>query len=230
MDSLCPEDKPCHAMPVGAFLLTWGLYLAAFPRVFFGENFADAVQNIDAGHIVNMEGLCLALLVGGIVLLFIGVRAALSHDDPVRVGSLLGSIAIVVLCLWGIGNGMYAAGPGSLNWHVSRAAWLSFLALGVACIWLETRGMFRRRRDRRRAYAPVVQEPSSFSFRRRTIEITEWTGGHDPVAQQPEFQHWQAPPAIGQRQAVPQIVYVPDENGELIPMRIDAPRVIERRQ
>jgi hypothetical protein len=222
----CPEDKPCHATLVGVSMLTCWLYVAAFPRVFLGESFGVALGKVFAGNIVNAEGLWLALLVGGIVALWIGLRAALSHDDPTDVGRLLGSMALVISCLFAIHYELFLTDKG-LWWHASRAAWLSLMAFGATNIWLETRGWFGRRR---RADPPIVQEPSRLGLRVRSLQITEWSAGNDPSSPLPEFQPWNAPPAaIGQSEALPQIVYVKQGNN-FVPVRlVDAPRVIEHR-
>jgi hypothetical protein len=221
----CPGDRPCHATGLGASLLTCAIYVALFPHVFFGESFARALNKIFAGDIVNAKGLWLALLVGGIVLLWIGLHAARSHDDPVNSFVLFGSALIVIPCLWGLGNGIYAAGS-AFNWHASPAAWLSFLAFGLGNIWLELRGIFKRRP----AEAPAMQVQEPLPRRVRVLKIIEWSSGDNHLPPLPEIQSLQARPAIGQGRTLPQIAYVPDENGQLIPVRIETPsRVIEHR-
>jgi hypothetical protein len=223
MDS-CPENKPCHATLYGAFLLAYGLYIAAFSRVFLGESFSGALGKVFAGNVVNAEGLWFALLVGGIVLLFIGVRAARSHDDQVDSRSLFGSILLACICVLAVWDHWFFT-DSALAWHACRGFWFSLMGFCGGNIWLETRGLFTRRRNR----DDTAIEPSWFWFRRRTIEITEWSAGQDHAAPLPEFQRWQAPPAIGQSQALPQIVYV-KQGDSFIPVRLaDAPRVIEHR-
>jgi hypothetical protein len=202
---MCPEEhKPCHLTLVGAALLTCWLYVAAFPHVFLGESFGAALGKVFAGDVLGGEGFWLALLVSGIIALFIGLRAALSHDDPLNRDSLIGTIILGAVCLLALRGEWYLTGS-AFSWHASRAAWLSLMAFCAANIWLETRRVFARRVSN--VPAPVPQyEPQP------VLVVTHWTElpsyAADRLAALPD--------ASGQDNVVP---LLPRQRRRLLPRR-----------
>jgi hypothetical protein len=199
MNPLCPEDKPCHATVFGAMLLTLWLYVTAFSNVFLGESLGAALGKVFAGDVLNETGLWLALLVIGISTLWTGLRAALSHNDPVNVGRAAPAGVGVLFCLWGVSHQIYVTDT-AFSWHLSRALWLSVMASCAAEIWLETRGLFGRLRRRpvRNVPAPVAQQsypvpvqsfnPVERHGWRRWVRRTEWTEGAVQFRQSEAFE------------------------------------------
>jgi hypothetical protein len=183
MNPLCPEDQPCHATCIGAALLTCWLYVSAFPQVFLGESFGAALGKVLAGDVLNLTGLWVALLVAGIAALGTGLRAALSHDDPVKVGRVVWSGVGVAFCLWAVSNQLYVTDT-AFSWHLSRALWLSVMASFAADIWLQTRGLFSRLAGRRghSVPAPVPQQsyPVPVSIAACGVACVERNGATGP--------------------------------------------------
>jgi hypothetical protein len=193
----CPAGEPCHLARVGAFLLTLSIYAAVWPQVFFGASFDVVISKLVAGDIFSAKGLWGALLVLGVGTLAAGLRAMLSHDDPIDWQSLCWSGGVIALALWAISHEWYLT-DSAVAWHASRALWLAWMASNGVNLWLQLRGVFGWRGNHVvpvQPYYPAVPGPPSpeyFSWR-RWFRRTEWSDGTQHYAETEGFEEteWQ---------------------------------------
>ena len=152
----------------------------------------------------------------------IAVGEALSHADPFVPQSVLWSLGVIALAGYALGHGWYFSGD-ALLFHLSRAAWFGWIASEVFNVWLNLRGIGRRRYARRREDAAPMPEPRF--RRRRRLEWVEEVEGRGVAADEfarhlgPNLRA-DLPPAVGQPVPVPvpQVVYLKDENGNFVPV------------
>ena len=163
----------------------------------------------------------------GVVVLLHGISEALSHDDSFEGGSFLWSVCVIALAVYGLSHHWYLDAASGV---LSRALWFGWIASNAFNIWLNLRGVGRR------SAAPVVRErqaPLTHRVRRRLrlsrsgqmaewSEAAEWYGHAERDVSPSDF----VPPPrhisslIGRNGTAPQIVYVPDEQGQLIPVQL----------
>jgi hypothetical protein len=174
----------------------------------------------------------------GVLLLIEGVRQALTHNDSFEGGSFLYSVGVIGLSVYGLTHHWYLTDGSTAAF--SRALWLSWGASNLFNVWLQLRGQLRGRRPA----APVreiLQEPRRsprFWLRRsRTIKVIEdlegrGIDGDDLARLLAHHLGKNTPadsfPAVGSDGARPQIVYVPDANGQLIPVALPSPERVRR--
>jgi hypothetical protein len=183
-----------------------------------------------------------AATVFGVGWLLIGIFEALGHEDAFVLPSFLWSVAAIGLAGYAIEHGWYLTKP-ILDWgcahcgvdavffHMSRAFWMSLIASEAFNIWLNLRGIGRRR------YVPPMPampertpEPKTTRLRRRRriewVEDIEGRGiGAEELAQHlgsmvGSTARANVLPAVGQSPAVPQVLYAKDENGNFIPVQL----------
>jgi hypothetical protein len=208
---------PCQYGRVGAFLTTAAIYLA-----FQWGGIPAMIELALAGNLIAIAWGAAALL--GVGNLLIAIREALSHDDGFELSSVVWSGVLIAIAAWGLVHHWYLGG-GALWFHLSRAAWVGLIASGVFNIWLNVRG-FRRRRhdDQAPVHHPAPPHISAVPLTQRSLrrfqsqngewsEATEWYGNNHPY--QPREKFFPAPPQFSEN-ATPQIVWLPDERGELI--------------
>jgi hypothetical protein len=198
---------PCQYGRVGAFLLTFAIYwawvLGGLPVMF---------AQLQAGNIIAIAWAVAALL--GVGNLLIGVREALAHDDDFELSRAVWSFGVIGICSWALWRGWFIRS----NWfwfNVSRCGWLAWEAAEWFSLWVQFRG------PRRRHNAPPAAAPLSQRSLRRVrskdgewSEATEWYGNNHPY--QPREKFFPTPPQISQNGAALQIVWLPDERGQLI--------------
>jgi hypothetical protein len=222
---------PCKEGRVGAFVtvlcLCFALELGGLPSM---------LAQVKAGVPFAIGW---AILAGcGVLLLIEGVRQALTHDDSFEGGSFLYSVCVIGLSVYGLTHHWYLTDGSTAAF--SRALWLSWGASNLFNVWLQLRGQLRGRRPA--APAPEIQQPRragrrGFSLRRRRrIEVIEDIEGLgiDADALRALIHHLgkntpaDSFPAVGSDGARPQIVYVPDANGQLIPVALPSPERVRR--
>ena len=146
-------------------MLTWCLYAVIWPEVFFGETFDVVVGRLAAGDVINGTGLWVGLVAVGFGLVWQGVKAARSHEDPVDRRSLAWSVGVIALGLTALHNGWYVEGD-ALDFHLSRVFWLGWIASNAANLWLQLRGVIGRRGGYLAGRSARTASP--FSFRHQT--------------------------------------------------------------
>jgi hypothetical protein len=210
---------PCKEGRYGAFALVVSWYWA-----YQVGGFAAMLHLVGGGTAL---GVWWAIWTGlGVVLLMQGVREALSHDDQTDGGSVLVSVGLIGLALWALANHWFIPGNDWIS-HASRV--LPFGLLGSECfnLWLN----FRGRRHAAPEPEPVVEtQPARFALRRsRHVEVTDEFEGLGIDAEDlarllanhlgqntPTPAHGSS--SIEGNGARPQIVYVPNKQGQLIPV------------
>jgi hypothetical protein len=205
---------PCQYGRLGAFTLTACIYWA-----WAAGGLSAMVAGLEVGDILAVVWAGAALFGAGWLL--IGIGEALSHSDAFVPQSVLWSVGVIALSVYALRHGWYLGGA---LFHASRAAWFGWIASEVFNVWLNLRGLGRHREVARSPAicAPTRQEAlTAPRFRRsRRLEWSEEVEGHaDLIQRAPGFSVWRTPPVIGQDGAT-QIVYVPDERGQLIPVQI----------
>lgn len=208
---------PCQFGRLGAFLLTaclyWAWALGGLPAM---------LAALHAGDILAVAWAGAALFGAGWLL--IGIGEALSHADPFNPRSILWSAGVIALAGYALSHG-WVFGGNALLFHLSRAAWFGWIASEVFNLWLNLRGLGRRREvDASPVCAPGRQEVlTGPRFRRRRrlewVEDVEASGDIPcPAAPPPGFSIRAAAGPVGQDQPLPQIVYVKDKNGQFVPL------------
>jgi hypothetical protein len=171
----------------------------------------------------------------GVLALAHGIFEALSHEDNFEAGSFLWSVCAIGLCGYGLTHHWYLTDGSSAQF--SRALWFSWGASNLFGVWLNCRGQLRGRLRLPRLPVPEFQpqrSPRLALRRRRRIEVIEDIEGRgidaDDLARLVARHlgaNTLAPPHASpviehDGGALPEIVYVPDRRGQLVPVRLPA--------
>jgi hypothetical protein len=226
-DLICPPWDSCRPVRVGVGLLTMNVYSAAFAPVFFGKPLSAVVGHVLRGDIPLGEqpwiwAGCAAF---GALMLSGGLLRVRTEGHGLTPGSFLWSAGEIAAVSWLLANYI---GPGltytAFGDHVVRMLLIAWAASNASNIVLQLVEVWRRR--------PVPEGvplmPHSMRgrdwlqvLRRRRVEVIEETDIEaDYLAQLLNHRAnapYAVPPRIGHG-AAPQIVHVPDENGNLIPL------------
>jgi hypothetical protein len=175
------------------------------------------IGQIEAGNAVAIGWAALSFF--GLCWLWLGISEALSHNDGLDERSAGWSFWLAGLCGWALWHGWFLDG-NAWAFHLSRAFWLSLMASELFNLWLNFRGIFRRR-----APVPVVQ-PNPFLINhgprviRGYVEVIEGQGVEN-LARHLGSNTRPLPRVIGSDGQPVQIVYVQDEQtGEFIPLQV----------
>lgn len=167
---------PCYSLRLGSFLLALAGCLAVSSRVLFGVDAAAFLNAALAGNVMPVAWCWAAIVVVGLWQSIAGLRAALSHSDPIRFFSLFWSACAI----WMVTTWLpHARQTGEFS--PQGLAWLSAFGTAWAVehganIWLQLRGLFGVGRRRRPVPVPDYQPAPSSSawlWQRRRIVIEE---------------------------------------------------------
>jgi hypothetical protein len=212
---------PCQWGRLGSFTLAvciwWALAAGGLPTMLVGLHAGDTIA----------IGWAVAAFFGG-GWLSIGIFEALSHADTFRPQSVLWSVAVIGLAGYALNHGWYFSGDTLLP-QLSHAAWFGWIASEVFNIWLNLRGVGRRRRAVSSLLLPPIPEPPMPEprprlRRRRRVEwvdeieedgtragdfASRLNGSTDAV-----LSDGSGAPAL------PQTLYVKDDSGQFIPVHL----------
>jgi hypothetical protein len=136
--------------------------------------------------------------------------------------SVLWSVGIVCLSVYALRHGWHLQGD-ALNFHLSRAFWWGWLSSNAFNLFVQLRGLVPQRADVEPVIETTPSSPLRYVWRRVHVREAVYEGlAPLPDARPPHVPPLPAPDEI----ALPEIVYVPDQGGNFIPVeRVPVERV-----
>ena len=225
---LCPETPPCEAARIGAFVVTYAIYVAWLYGL--GPMLALVMQGNGLGILwAGVGGLGLGSLIGGI-------GSALTHEDPFRAGSFVWSVGVIGLGLYALQH-HWVLTDSAFNYHASVAFWLGWMASNAVNLWLQLRGRFRL--SRRPVRGPTsIREPRAprpSRYVRITETLDEFEEGHGiealPLTRRGAMRMPPrgAPDVVEHDGAAAQITYVRQPDGSFVEVLLPDALPVNRR-
>jgi hypothetical protein len=218
-DLICPPWDSCRPVRVGVGALTICGYSALYAPVFFQKPLAAVVGHVLRGDIPLGEQplLWAGCAAFGALMLAVGLHRIRTEGHGFTPGSFLWSAGVIAAVSWFLANYI----EQSVHW--TRMLLIAWAASNASNIVLQLVEVWRRRPRSRRQYPQSIQQPTCVLHRRRMTTVEEfeangWLEGHE--------QGWNDALLEFERQnrlghdSAPQIVHVPDENGNLIPVPV----------
>jgi hypothetical protein len=133
---------PCNSLRIGAAMLAFAFCMATAGQLVPGVSLQTLIAAALHGEMSLVMWLCVGFGAVGVWQFVAGLRAALTHDDPVSGWSLLLSSSALVLTLqtadiWGNAHGLHLSLYGAA---AVRATAYAVMAGSVANLWLNLRG------------------------------------------------------------------------------------------